>query len=427
MSVFNRRGRAVSHQPSKAFMYAVGLFGIAFASLLIWIGYHAPQNIPGRGYYNLYAQFNDADNLTQTNQVRIAGRLVGQVLDLHAHNGEGEMRLQLTPGVKPLLSDTTLVVRPRSPVGVHYIDLIPGTKGTPLPNNAVIPATQTTASRELDEALGTLNAPARVHAQMLLNALGEGFAGRGDDINLTLTNSPSALNNLGQVTGAIAARTGAAGRFIQYSNGAAAAADPVRQTIATGFHPEAQALQPFYVAGNGLSSTLQKAPNDLSSTRDSLSQTDPFLSALSSLSHDALPVLDAAPSSFTRAAALLRDARPAMRELGGTFKLLDDATNPTLSLLDTINPALPDIDTGLTSSLPILSNLAPRGCDIHNMLGNWESMLEYGDSTGNYLRFMVYGVTPQSVGGYGAKLPGINIQDDAYPAPCVATEGGGKG
>jgi ABC-type transporter Mla subunit MlaD len=408
-------------------MYTVGLAGIAFALVLVYIGYNAPHNIPGRSYYNLKAYFTDADNLTQTNQVRIAGRLVGQVLYLKPHQGQGEMTLQLSPSVKPLLSDTQIVVRPRSPVGVHFIDLIPGTHGTPLPDNAIIPASQQTASRELDEALSTLDAPARAHAQALLVELGTGFAGRGQDINTTLSTSPSMLRSLGLVTGAIAARTGAMARFIQYSAGAAAAADPVRVTIATGFQPEAQALQPFYQAGGGLSSTLNKAPSDLASTRDSLSQTDPFLSALSSLAHDALPALNAAPSSFTQAASLLQSARPAMRDLNGTFQLLDRATNPTLDLLHTINPALPNIDTGLTQSLPILSDLAPRGCDIHNMLGNWESMLQYGDATGNYLRFMVYGVTPQDLGGYGARLPGVNIKTDAYPAPCVAANGGGAG
>jgi phospholipid/cholesterol/gamma-HCH transport system substrate-binding protein len=427
MSTRRRRKGAVSQQPSKTFMYAVGLSGVLFAVLLVYIGYNAPHNIPGRSYYNLYAYFNDADNLTQTNQVRIAGRLVGQVLDLKPHNGQGEMRLQLDGNIKPLLSDTTLRVRPRSPVGVHFIELVPGTHGTPLANNAILPATNSTASTELDSALATLNAPARTHAQELLNALGTGFAGRGQDINQTFQNWPTGLGDIKLVTGAIASHTGAAGRFIQYSNGAAAAADPVRQTIATGFQPESQALQPFYRAGDGLSSTLQKAPSDFSSTRAGLSQTDPFLSALAALTHDALPALAAAPSSFGRTATLLRNARPAMRDLNGTFQLLDRATDPTLGLLDTIDPALANIDTGLTQSLPILSNLAPRGCDIHNMLGNWESMLQYGDATGNYLRFMVYGVSPVEVGGYGTPLPGVNIQKDPYPAPCQATAGGGKG
>jgi ABC-type transporter Mla subunit MlaD len=404
-------------------MYGVGIFGLLVAAALFWIGYNAPNSIPGRSYYDVKVEFPDADNITSHDQVRIAGKLVGQVLDLHPNHGLGEMTLQLQTDVRPLLSDTTARVRPRSPVGVRFIQLTPGTKGTPIPENGLIPATQTSAATELDVALDTLNPVARAHAQTLLNGLGLGLAGRGGDIAATLGASPAALKNTQAVTAAIAARTGALARLIVYSDGAANGADPVRQTIATGFQPENLALQPFYVAANGLTQTLNQAPTDLSSTRGSLVQSNPFLVSLTALSRDALPALRAAPNAFSQASILLEQAQPSLRNLNGTVQLLNRAVDPTLGLLNTVNPVLPNLDTAFSSSTPILSNLAPRGCDIHLFAGNWESMLGYGEADGNYLRFLIFGGNPQNVGGIPAKSATENINDNPYPAPCTVGNG----
>lgn len=415
--------REVSKQPSRWFMYGVGLFGLLVGALLFFVGYNAPNSIPGRSYYNVHVFFKDADNIADHDQVRIAGELVGQVLDLHPNHGLGEVTLQMQTSVRPLLSTTTARVRPRSPVGVRFIQLTPGTTGSPIPNNGYIQASSTSAATELDVALDILDPTARAHAQSLLNALGLGFAGQGGNINETLSASPSTLSDTQQVTAAIAAKTGALARFIQYSDGAANGADPVRETIATGFQPENLALEPFYDAANGLTSTLDKAPNDLASTRSGLAATDPFLTALASLTHDALPALQAAPYGFSQASRLLAQSQPSLRNLNGTVKLLDRAVDPTLGLLNTVNPVLPTLDSTFTSSTPILSELAPRGCDIHLFAGNWESMLSYGQPDGDYLRFLLYGGSQQVLGGIPAKSSTEFIQDNPYPAPCTVDNG----
>ena len=44
--------------------------------------------------------------------------------------------LLLDPALRPLRSDTRLRVRPRSPIGVRFVELSPGTHGRPLAEGA---------------------------------------------------------------------------------------------------------------------------------------------------------------------------------------------------------------------------------------------------------------------------------------------------
>ena len=57
----------------------IGGVTVVAAMGLLAVGYFAPRTIPGRSYYNIKAQFEDADNLTNSYQVRIGGRLVNSV------------------------------------------------------------------------------------------------------------------------------------------------------------------------------------------------------------------------------------------------------------------------------------------------------------------------------------------------------------
>jgi virulence factor Mce-like protein len=425
-----RRGRPASRTRGRLFLAALGAVGVACALALLAIGYLSPKGIPGRSYYNLHARFTNADNLTASYQVRIGGRLVGQVLDPKVRDGQADVRLQLNPAIAPLRSDSTLRVRPRSPVGVRFVELNPGTKGTPLKEGDTIPASQTSATVQLDEVLGALDADHRRKAATLLNELGKGFLGRGEDLNAAIGAAPPTLRNLAAVGGALNARTGAIEGFVSGSNAAAAAADPVRSDIGRGFEPEARALAPFAKEGDAIRSLLDVAPRDLSSVRVGLAQTTPFLHELERFAAEARPALASGRTAFADTSALLRESPPGLQAADKTLRLAQRAVKPTLALTSTIQPVLPLVDDTLTSSLPILGQLAPRDCDLRRFFDNWADTLAFGDGYSNYLRFNVEG-SLESVQGWtdNTKLPGQF--SSAYPAPCAPdhqkTTGGGRG
>lgn len=417
--------RPVSHQRGRGFMLALGAVGIGFALLLLYIGFTAPERIPGRSYYNLTAQFNDADNLTKSYQVRIGGRLVGQVLEPRVQDGKGVVRLQLTPDIEPLKSDTTLRVRPRSAVGVRFVELVPGTKGVPLGEGDVIPAGQTSETVQLDEALGTFDAKRRAKLKTFISELGGGLVSRGEDVNDTVRTAPRFLSDLDAVAGAVNARAGAPARFVAESRGAAAAADPVRDVIARGFRPEADALEVFTGNEAPLRRLLDVAPGDLSAVRAGLARTDPFLTETRAFAAAARPALRAGVPALRETAALLAEARPGLRDLDPTLQRARQVVDPTLDVLETVRPVLPNVRQALTEPQGILSILAPRGCDITGMARNWTSMLGYGSGNGTNLRFSLL---PSIEGGFRTTETTKPLVKDvlsptgenAYPAPCVA-------
>ncbi|MCW3041726.1 MAG: hypothetical protein JWM31_3631 [Solirubrobacterales bacterium] len=410
--------RPAAQQRGWVFMAMVGLVGVFGVLVLVYVGFRSPDAIPGRSYYTIKAKFTAADNLTGHYQVRDGGKLVGQVLNPRVENGEAVVDLQLDPTIRPLKSDTRIEVRPRSAVGVRYVDIKPGTSGTPLGEGDTIPASQTSSTVQLDEVLGTFDTKTRADTQKFLRELGTGFAGRGDDLNEALGTAPKALDGTASYLSAIANRKGSVRSLIGGGATIANAADPVRDQIANGFRPEAEALRPFTDERAALHSTLDKAPGAFGTVRSKLPVVDPLVEQLRGFARDVRPALQAGPAAFGQTSALLKEARPGLVDAKSTLDFANKAVNPTLNLLSAIRPVLPNIDRTLTDASPLLANLGEHGCDFVQFGQRWTSMMAYGPGTNSVLRFTL-NFGPESVYGQTTKLSG-NTQENPYPKPCVA-------
>jgi ABC-type transporter Mla subunit MlaD len=394
------RGRPASFTHGRPFMVTLGLAGVLAALTLLYIGYNSPNSIPGRSYYTINAQFKNADNLTASYQVRIGGELVGQVLRPRVEHGLGVVDLQLKPEVGPLLSDTTLKVRPRSPVGVRFVELHPGTKGTPLKEGGTIPASNTSVTVQIDQALATFDADHRKKTQQLLSQLGEGFLSRGEDINAAIKAAPPTLAHLQSVAQAV--------------NDVSTGVE--RNEIATGFAPEAKALRPFAAEDKALAHDLDVAPAALRSVQADLARVNPMLASLERVGANAEPTLRVALPTLQNTRGLLAEAPAGLAALPTTLGNVRTAVPPTLAVLKTLQPVLPTLDTTLKASLPLLGQLGPRDCDFRRFFGNWRDTLAYQASYSGLLRFSVEG-TPETLQGYTKKIPGVT--QSAYPGACA--------
>lgn len=418
-------GRAVGKPQSRTFMLALGALGMVAALGMLWIGFNAAKTIPGRSYFYLNAEFVEADNLSKTYQVRQGAKLIGQVQELNARNGLAVIRLQLNGDERgKLRTDARLEVRPRSPVGVRYIDVKPGTKGRPLREDETIKATNTSATTPLESGLRTFDPVTREGFKTALSELGASFYGRGEDISSTLKQTPEVLQDTDTVVTAVTNLDGAVGRFIKSTQGAANAADPVRNRIATGWNPESRALRPFSQEADAVRTTFDEAPPTLRTARLQLRRTDPFLRATSSFLRTAQPTLRVAPDSLRETTALLRESQSSLRNLDRTFQLAEAATPPTLDVLDTADPVLPDVSEVSKDGQDLADDLAPRGCDVDRFARNWESMMTYSDGEQAVLRLnVVFGLeTIEGGTSMGGLLPPTPFRDNPYPAPCEAKD-----
>jgi virulence factor Mce-like protein len=412
--------RAVARKPSRLRLIGLGVGGIAVLVGLLVFGIKSPNGIPGRSYYDIDVAFKDADNISIHSQVRMGGRLVGQVLHPRVENGEAVVTLQLTPDIAPLASDTVIKVKPRSAIGVRFIEIVPGTHGTALRGGDRIPAEQTRSTRPLDEVLSTFDAPTRKHAQVLLRQLGGSVAGRGAGLNDTVAEGEPFLSDLSAVTSAIADRRGAAARLVRGADTMSAALDPVREDFAAGFRPEASVARAFADERDALHATLEAAPPALSAMSAQLRRTRPLVAEISRFARRALPALQDAPPALREAAGLLGEAGPTLHDSRETLAQLRGAIPPTLELLGTVRPELSPLEAAMGSATPILRNLGPRYCDMRNMLGGWAKMMSYGNAAGNYLRFNVEAAAESVQGWNGLPIGALAPVGNAYPAPCEA-------
>jgi ABC-type transporter Mla subunit MlaD len=411
------RGRAAGKQRTRGFTLAIGFGVVAIAAGMFYIGYNAPNSIPGRSYYTLYASMNNADNLEDHDEVRIGGEYAGQVLGAHIQNHLARLELQLSSSFKPLRSDSTLQIRLRSAVGVRYLQITPGVHGRPLPNGATLSPSQSSSPVDLDQVLDTFNPQTRANTREFLGELGTGLAGQGQNLNETLGEAPGFMQNLGSVAAAVNSRPGAVSGLISSSQGAAAAVDPVRNSLADGFQPEWQALAPFANDPSDVQATLVQAPPTLSEVQSGLPSVRALVAQVQGLAQAATPTLSAAPAALGQTSALLDAAKPGLHNADATLKLAARAVNPTLTFLQTAQPALPMINDALASVLPTVRYVAPRACGLSDAFTGWSDMMKFGTSYDNFIRFTI--TETDLVAG----LPGAPLFSNPYPGPCSGDVG----
>jgi ABC-type transporter Mla subunit MlaD len=412
------RGRPAGKQRTRRFTLAVGIGVLVVFGVQFFVGYNAPNSIPGRSYYTIKALMRNADNLEPHDQVRIGGELAGQVLDAHVAHNLAVLELQLSSQFAPLRSDSRIQIRLRSAVGIRFVQIYPGSHGRPVPNGGVLQPSQTSSPVDLDQVLNTFDPQTQTRTREFLGELGTGLMERGQTVNDTLGNAPGFVSSLGSVAGAINARPGAMAHLITAAQGTVAALDPVRANLAASFKPGAQALQPFVDQRSAVERTLVQAPPTLSELDTGLPHVNALLAQVDGLAHAAVPTLAAAPAALRQTSALLVAARPGLRNANATLNLLDRAVPPTVAFLQTAQPELPRINTAISDALPTVSYVAPRSCGLSNAFTGWSEMMKYGTAYDNFIRFTV-----TETGTLVANQPGAPLLTSSYPGPCNGGSG----
>jgi ABC-type transporter Mla subunit MlaD len=412
------RGRAAGKQRTRRFTLAVGIAVLIAFGVQFYVGYNAPNSIPGRSYYTITALMHNADNLEDHDQVRIGGELAGQVLSEHVAHDVAVLQLQLSSQFAPLRSDSRIRIRLRSAVGIRFVQIYPGTHGKPLANDGVLRPSQTSSPVDLDQVLDTFNPRTQSRTREFLGQLGTGLMERGQTVNDTLGDAPGFVSRLGSVAGAINAHPGAMAHLITAAQGTVAAVDPVRSNLANGFRPAAQALQPFVDQRSSVESALVEAPTALEELGSGLPHVDALLAQVDGLAHAAVPTLAAAPAALRQTSSLLLAARPGLSNANATLNLLGRAVSPTVSFLRAAQPELPRINTAISDALPTVSYVAPRSCGLSNAFTGWSEMMKYGTAYDNFIRFTV-----TETGTLVANQPSAPLLTSSYPGPCDGGSG----
>lgn len=184
----NRRSTSVAANP-----VLIGAATVLVVIVAVFLAYNANNGLPFVPTYRLYANVNDAANLVTGNEVRIGGDRVGIIsaIDPVVHRDgkvTARLTLKLDTTVDPLPDDSTLIVRPRSAVGLKYLEIVRGRSEAGLEDGATVPLENAAVEPvEMDDFFNMFDEPTRRANRANLKIFGTAFAGRGMDLNTALS------------------------------------------------------------------------------------------------------------------------------------------------------------------------------------------------------------------------------------------------
>jgi virulence factor Mce-like protein len=375
-----------------------GAVTVLVVVLAVFLAYNANSGLPGVPAYEVTVEVPDAARLTAGNEVRVRGRRAGIVKTIEpkvTRDGRVYARLlvRLEPSVDPLPVDTIARVRPRSTLGLKYLELTPGEEERTVADAGTLPLRQARGRVELDQVLQSFDAEARRDLRDTVDHLSTGVAGRGADLNTALGDLRTLTARVVPVMRTLAdPRTDLDGA-IDGVESATAAIAPVSEELAALLGGLATTLDAALAAEDELDQTLVALPPTLSSARRALRTTSPVLDDAAALMRDVRP-----------AAALLPDAAGGLSDLArrGT-PVLERAIDLGPDLEETLRAvgrlvaepsALGSVErlTEVVASLgPTLREVNPFQVDC-NYLGLWtrnaSSTISEGDAHGTWFRFI---------------------------------------
>jgi phospholipid/cholesterol/gamma-HCH transport system substrate-binding protein len=351
----------------------VGAVTLLVAIVAVFLAYNANAGLPFVPTYNLRAELPSGAKLVAGNEVRIGGFRAGVVDKIRATRvGQGDSErsvgivdLKLDKTVEPLPRDSSLIVRPRSALGLKYIELVPGRSRRTFAAGDTIPVGNggATAQQPLDleDVLSTFDAQTREASRTALDGFGSALAGRGASINEAIRGLSPLLRYLQPVMANLNNPDTELEGFFRGLGRAAGEAAPVARIQAELFANMATTFAAISRSPAALQDTIAEGPATQVQAIHSFRFQQPFLADFADLSRRLLPGARELPRALPPLnRALLAGTRVLPKtvrlsnDLGSLFAALEHLGNNPNSLL-----AIKDLDQALKVTRPGLQFVAP--------------------------------------------------------------------
>jgi virulence factor Mce-like protein len=348
----------------------VGAITVLIAVVAVFIAYNANAGLPFVPTYNLKAQFPTGNKLVPGNEIRIGGFRVGEVDAItpkviatkQGDKAIAEVEMKLDKKVQPLGVDTTLKIRPRSALGLKYVEITPGEKAKKTyEQGSTISIKHTTEGLELEDVYSTFDDKTRVNARSALAGYGDAFAGRGQALNTSIQSLSPFFSYLRQVTGTLNDPDTRLKDFFPQLGETVAQLAPVAKINGDLFANMATTFQALSADPVALQQTIEKSPGTMDTAIRSFRVQQPFLADATDLSRRLRPAVQQLPRSLPLINSALKAGTPVLprtvslnHDLNDTFSALDHLFSNPNTLL-----ALHDVRTTLTVTKPAIQFVAP--------------------------------------------------------------------
>jgi phospholipid/cholesterol/gamma-HCH transport system substrate-binding protein len=288
---------------------------LAFAAVAVlgmsYLGFNyvgLDRMVLGNGY-EVAADFRDSGGIFVNAEVTYRGVSVGRVSDMQLVDDGVRVTLTIDPDAEPIPAGTDAVVATRSAVGEQYVDLRPDQADGPfLGEGDVIPQERTDIPvpveqllLNLDQLVGSLD---QENLRILVDELGQAFAGSGDDLGRLIDNGDLLL---------------------------ARAEESLPQTLR--LITDGRTVLQTQVDSR---SAIRQWAADLRSVTDTLVEMDPDLRS----------IVVNAPDSGAALQRLVEDAGPGLGSMVRNLDILNKVTIPRLAGVEQMLVTYPDVVSG---------------------------------------------------------------------------------
>jgi virulence factor Mce-like protein len=316
----------------------VGGVTILVVIVAVFLSYNANQGLPFVPTTSLKVRVPNGANLVPGNDISSGGSRVGVIDDMRPirmPDGKviAELDLKLDKKIGDIPVDSNFRIRPRSALGLKYLELDEGTSKKTFQNGDTVPVSQGSTATDIDEVLKMFDAPTRKASQENLQGFGDTFAGRGMSLGRTIEELPRFLQHLQPVMTNLADPNTQLDRFVSELADAARIVAPVSKQNAALFTSLATTFEALGRDPEALKATISKSPPTMDTAIASFRVQRPFLANLKGFGED-----------FTPATAELRDALPTL--------------NRAVEVAIPVNRRAPQLNDELAKTLDQLRQLA---------------------------------------------------------------------
>jgi phospholipid/cholesterol/gamma-HCH transport system substrate-binding protein len=374
--------------------------------IVVWSG--------GGGDHRLRAAFQSALNVVPGNEVRIAGRKVGEVRSVEEVDGQAVLELEISDGDHwPLRRGTTARIRWGSLTSgaARYVELHPARGQAPaLPDGGILTTADTVTPVEFDEFFRIYDRRTRRNLQRVVRNVAETVDGRAGELGSGLAQGSGGLQRLADLMGELGSDRHALQTLVVAGARTSGALRSREGDLRALLDHAASTFDELAGHARAQQATLERFPAALRTSRDTLGRLDRSLVGMQGLVDDLQPgaaELRRVASPVRRTTAAMLDVSPlATRTLEAGAGAAPDIDR----FLRAGTPFMPRLGTVLAGLAPMVGCLRPYGPEIAGQLTDWASFHGNHDGTSHLTR-VVSQVPPF---GPGTKLNSEQIVNEVF-------------
>lgn len=360
----------------------------------------------------VWATFDSAPGISPGNgdEVRIAGVPVGYVVkarpDSQAH-AQLLLRIDKSQYAKPVYSNASVVLAPKSPLNDMYVELNPGSaSGVPLHQYGVLPLTDSRSPVEVDQALSNLDPNTQAALESLLSSANVALANASSQVPPGAQATDSVLKNIQPVVAQLNQRREKISQLVtavaEISNSFGnndqqlASLAGSLQTTLNALASQSGSLQQSLTELPGFAGQLHGATGEVQRLSN---QLDPTIKDLNDAS-------GSLPKSLSQFDATVHGLRTTVRKAGPVAGNLTPVARDLRPVVANANPALGNLEPISAELDPVTAGLTGYLPDLGAFVYNTNSLTSLRDADGGILRGLLQaGPSSAPVKGLGNTSP----------------------